>query len=212
MRNAIFATCSAVAVVGAISLSAQTTPAPSPSSPSAPQTTAAPSITVTGCLKPWDGSAMGTTSGTTTPGATSASPAKFLLTNVVDPTAGRSGAPGAGTTGTTTPAPADRMGAGADAKQYSLTASSSVNLAEHLNHQVRVTGTLSPAASSTMGTMGTTPSRPGDPARPGEPMRPGETARPGETGSHAGMGAPNAGTITVSSVTMVNATCTGASF
>ena len=204
MRNAIFATCSAVAVVGAISLSAQTTPAPSPSSPRAPQATAASSITVTGCLKPWDGSAMGPTTGATTPGTTAATPAKFLLTNVVDPTAGRSGAPGSGTPGTPTTAPADRMGASADAKQYTLTASSSVNLAQHLNHQVSVTGTLTPASGSTMGTPGSTtgtmPSRPGDPARPGE------------MGSHAGMGAANAGTITVSSVTMVNATCTGASY
>ncbi len=227
MRNAIFATCSAVAMTGAISLSAQTTP--KPSTPSTPQATGNQTVTVTGCLKPWTGTSMGT--GSTTPGSTAgsttgATPAMFLLTNADEASNGRtgtmgSGTTGSGTTGSTTPGtgttgtttPGTRMGGDNGDKQYTLTASTSVNLAEHLNKQVRVTGTLSKAASSgamgsgsTTGTTGTT----GTGTTGSTTTRPGETPRPGETAErgHAGM-TSNAGTIAVSSVTMVSATCTG---
>lgn len=226
MRNAIFATCSAVAMTGAISLSAQTTP--NPSTPSTPQaSTGNQTVTVTGCLKPWTGTSMG--AGSTTPGSTAgsttgATPAMFLLTNADDASSGATGTMGSGTTGSGTPGsttpgagttgattPGARTGGGDGDKQYTLTASTSVNLAEHLNKQVRVTGTLSKAApssamgsGSTTGTTGSTGSTGSTTTRPGETPRPGETAERG----HAGM-TPHSGTIAVSSVTMVSATCTG---
>ena len=92
-------------------------------------------------------------------------------------------------------------------KQYVLTADAGVNLAAHLNHQVRITGKSSTMAEHSAAGATTTP-RPSDPSRPGEMPTPAP-ADPGRTAPAHGM-AKAFTTVAVSSVTMISASCTGA--
>lgn len=203
MQHSIFAAFGAVAVAGTLTLSAQTptpsAPRPQTPSPSTATRTDDKTMSLTGCLKAQDasmdaGRPAGATSGTAAGG-------KFVLTNIQgdskDATKPSSPAPGATSPGATSNA----------GKQYLLTADAGVNLAAHLNHQVRVTGKLSAMDDHSRGTMS-----PADPAKPSDPMKPGSTARPGET-PHTGdrMGADKSwSTLAVSSVTMISNSCTGA--
>lgn len=128
MKNAMFATCSALAVASAVTLSAQTPPAPRPGAPQPSATTPARtddrSITVTGCLKAWEPKTEQTPGAPHRPNTTvAATTDKFLLANVEGE---GSGTPGAATT--------------PGLKQYLVLADSGVNLAPHLNHKVRITG------------------------------------------------------------------------
>jgi hypothetical protein len=192
-KHAIIAACGAIAVAGTMTLSAQTQPRPTPRpAPSTPSRTDEKTTTVTGCLKAWDAAAGAPATDATAPAAPAQ---RFVLTNI-EPnpmSAPSEGAParagGAGTMGT---------------KQYVLTADTGVNLAAHLNHKVRVTGkaithTEHSAAETT---------RPPETTRPGEVPVP-RPADPGRTIDRTDM-ATAWTTLAVSSVTMVSATCAGA--
>lgn len=200
MKHAIIAACGAVAVAGTLTLAAQTPPrpqAPRPS-PSTPSRTDEKAITVTGCLKAWDAT-TGAAAATPAPADTVAgAPAgRFVLTNVepdvIDGASEAAPTSGAAARSTT------------ESKQYVLTADAGVNLAAHLNHKVRLTGKATPMADHSAA--GAT-ARPTEPSRPGE-MPPPAPAEPG----HATPGhdvAKAFTTLAVSSVTMISASCTGA--
>jgi hypothetical protein len=203
MKHAIIAACGALTVAGTLTLAAQTPPqAPRPA-PSTPTRTDDKTMTVVGCLKAWDATAGAPATGAaTTPGTTAgAPPSRFVLTNV-EPDAKDAKA-------TTPSAPGTTTGAAAmSTKQYVLTADTGVNLAAHLNHKVRITGKASTMAEhSAAGATATTP-RPSDPSRPGEMPAPAP-ADPGRTAPAHDM-AKAFTTVSVSSVTMISATCTGA--
>lgn len=197
MKNAMLATFSAFAVAGAITLSAQT-PTQTPSTTrTQPSTTHADDkeMTLTGCLKASDAAAMtapGTTgtAGAMKPSGATAMAGTFLLTNI-EREANTAGA------GSTTPAAGTMGTAGGDTKpahkQYMVTGDSTVNLAAHVNHKVRITGRVDAMAGHSMGTPSAT--------------------TPAEPSAHAGMGAMDAAatTIKATSVTMISASCTATS-
>jgi hypothetical protein len=198
MKHAIIAACGALAVTGTMTLSAQTPPRPTTPRPSdsTPTRTDDKTLTVTGCIKAWDAAAGAPATGTPTPSATTAGapPNRFVLTNI-EPNP--MNAPSEG-------APARAGGAGTMGKQYVLTADTGVNLAAHLNHKVRITGkaitTTEHSAADATRAPGTT--RPGEvPApRPTDPPRTAENTDMTKAWT----------TLAVSSVTMVSATCAGA--
>jgi hypothetical protein len=188
MTHSLSGALGALAVAGTLTLSAQTpTPsAPRPQTPSPSPSTSSRShdktLTLTGCLKAQDadpGRPNSTASGTATA-------SKFVLTNVQ----GDSMAmvkPGATTPGTKT------------RTAIALTADAGVDLAAHVNHQVRVTGKH-------------TEMTPADPAAtPGDPLKPDSTASPGETPPTGNRTGPDrTSTLAVSSVTMISSSCTAA--
>ncbi|HVG85861.1 MAG TPA: hypothetical protein VM820_15145 [Vicinamibacterales bacterium] len=170
MGRHIIAACGALAIAG-VTLAAQT---PSPSQPPSPAPSAAQAGTVTiqGCLKPASGSASTGATGTT--GTTGAAP-QFLLTDADIKSGSASGA--AGTTG------APRTGAMDD--EFVLRPdSATVNLSQHLNHQVEVVGRMASSGGTTGAPTGTT----------------------GTTGA-AGAGAAAKPTLTVTSIKMLAAEC-----
>jgi hypothetical protein len=199
MKHPIILACGAVTVASTLTLAAQTpptpqTPKPSPTAP-APARTDEKTTTVTGCLKAWDAATNAPATGTpTTPGTTAGAPAsRFVLTNVQPDTMARSES-------ATTPGASSATAMGP--KQYVLTADAGVNLAAHLNHQVRVTGKVTTMADHSAA--GST--RPGDPARPGTEPKPTDPPRTTDKNDMA----KTWSTLAVTSVTMVSATCTGA--
>ena len=170
MGRHIIAACGALAIAG-VTLAAQT---PSPSQPPspAPSAAAAGTVTIQGCLKPASGSASTGAAGAT--GTTGAAP-QFLLTDADIKSGSASGA--AGTTG------APRTGAMDD--EFVLRPdSATVNLSQHLNHQVEVVGRMAPSGATTGAPTGTT----------------------GTTGT-AGAGAAAKPTLTVTSIKMLAAEC-----
>lgn len=202
MKYSFFAACGVVTLASTMTLSAQTpaTPTTRPQTPAPTQPAARTdqnTVTVTGCLKGWD-STMGTApaDAMAKPGDPMAKPGDPMAKSGTTPTAGtrymltatdasKPATPSATTTPSTTP--------GAQAhpqpSQYIVTAGSGVNLAAHVNHQVRVTGTVAAGHAMT--------DKPAAPAtRPGDPK-----ASTGMTGDKAW------GTLTATSVTMVSATC-----
>ena len=203
MKHSFFAAFGAVAVAGTLTLSAQTptppttrpqTPAPSPSTPSR---TDDKTVTLTGCLKAQDAS-MDAGRATGAPASGTAAAGKFVLTAVEGNSMGTS-KPDATTPGSTTPSASNAGG-----KQYALTADAGVNLAAHVNHQVRVTGKLSDANDHAGGTMAHDPAAKPDAAKPGSTARPGEATPSGDR-----MGMDKAlPTVTVASVTMISSSCT----
>ena len=143
MGRHIIAACGALAIAG-VTLAAQT-PSPSQQPPSpAPSAAQAGTVTIQGCLKPASGSASTGATGTT--GTTGAAP-QFLLTDADIKSGSASGA--AGTTG------APRTGAMDD--EFVLRPdSATVNLSQHLNHQVEVVGRMAPSGATTGAPTGTT--------------------------------------------------------
>jgi hypothetical protein len=203
MKHSLFAAFGAVAVAGTLTLSAQTptpptprpqTPAPSPSTPSR---TDDKTMTLTGCLKAQDAS-MDAGRATSAPSAATAAAGKFVLTTVDGNSMGTS-KPDSTTPGSTTPGASNAGG-----KQYALTADAGVNLAAHVNHQVRVTGKLSDASDHSGGTMAHDPAAKPDAAKPSSTARPGE-ATPSADRANMGKAWP---TLAVSSVTMISSSCT----
>lgn len=210
MKYSFFAACGAVTLASAMTLTAQT-PAPPPTPrPQAPamQPTTRPdpnSVTVTGCLKPWDNT-MGAAQGSTgqpgdpmakpgdpmnKPGATPMPGTRYVLSNVQSDKSASTATAG-------TQSPAHPRGA-----EFIVVAGAGVNLAAHVNHQVRVMGAVDRAM--THDSTGQT-DRPADKpaARPGEAA----PATPA-AGAHAGMsGDKKWATLTATSVTMISATCT----
>ena len=188
MRYAMFATCSAFAVASAVTLSAQTPAAPRPGAPqpsaATPARTDDRSITVTGCLKAWEPKTENT------PGAPNrantaiaAGTDKFLLANVEGE---GSGTPGA----TTTPG----------LKQYMVMGDNGVNLGPHLNHKVRITGTVDAKP----------PVPPAPAPTTAEAQAQKDTATPGAAPAHP-KDEDAISSLTASSVTMVSDTCPSAS-
>jgi len=213
MKYSLLAACGAVTLASAMTLSAQTpaqppTTRPQTPAPTQPATrTDQSSVTVTGCLKPWD-NAMG--GGATDPMAKPGDP----MAKPGDPM-GKPGAPMAGTRWVLTNVQGDRAtgqtpshspsagGAASpahpQASQYVVTAGTGVNLSAHVNHQVRITGTV--AGGMDHGNMAPA-GKAGD-----KPMaRPGD-AKPGMAADHMGDDKKSA-TLTATSVTMISATCT----
>ncbi len=206
MKYAFFGACGAVALVSTMTLSAQTPaqrPAtrPQPPAPTQPSTNAADQspITVTGCLKPWD-STMGTSPADpmAKPGATPMAATRYVLSNVFYDKA-TEGPPQSATPTAGTPPPAQPH-----ASQYIVVAGSGVNLNAHVNHQVRLVGSVDHGMAR--GSMAP-PERPtGTPAE--KPM-----TRPGDPAPAPGMATSMPGhqqraTLTAMSVTMISATCT----
>ena len=129
MRLGIWsAACGAIALGTTAAVLAQT---PS-SSQTSPQSTAARTITVSGCVQRAQQTGATGTSGTAATGATtsSASDIKFVLTNAALSTTGTTG-----TSGTTAP-PATSI-----ASEYRLDTTEST-LTPHVGHKVEITGTV----------------------------------------------------------------------
>ena len=147
MRRHIFAACGALAIAS-VTMAAQT-PSPSQPPPSPQPSAAAGAITVQGCLKPASGSASTGTAGAPTTGApttgatgTSGAGAQFILTDAETKSGAGSPTGATGTTGTPSPSRSAAM----DDESSLRAESASVNLAQHVNHQVELTGRVSPAA------------------------------------------------------------------
>lgn len=190
MTKYIFAACGALALAG-VALGAQTP------TPSEPQTTQPPAsvqpmrgdnaVTVTGCLKPFDPATMGVRPSEETGAAAAGSEKLFVLTDVKQLASGTNLA--AGTPSASTAA----IPAGMAPKSFILKAgSSSVNLAQHVNHTVEVTGSKSDHMMDHDGPSTSTATRPGAP-------EPSASASP-----HGDKPA----TLTVTALKMVSATCT----
>lgn len=207
MTTSLFAACGALALAGSVTLAAQTSPTtrPQPPKPTPPAATGNhATTTVTGCLKAWE-SSMGTApaDGMAKPGAMTAS-TRYVLTDV------DMGGTKAGMHGSMPPpsptSPELPAGSAATAHpmNYIVMAGSATNLGAHLNHKVTLTGTVDHAHSGMPGMPGDKPM-----TRPSEGT-PTETPKSDPMGMDHTKGADQAWpTITVSSVTMVSATCTG---
>ena len=201
MNHSFITALGAVAVAGTLTLSAQTPtpPAPRPQTPTPSPSTSTraddKTITLTGCLKSQDSSTDAARPAST---PSSGPAAKFVLTNIEGPSTGTT-KPDATTPSATTPNSTSNV----SGKQYALTADAGVNLAAHVNHQVRVTGKLSGMDDQTMA-HGDPAAKPGDPAKPGSTGRPGE---PSQSGDRMGMDKVGS-TFAVSSVTMISSSCT----
>lgn len=201
------------------------TQAPSTTTPSQAGAADAP-IVVTGCVSR----------------DTSAGAAAFKLKDVeaaktTATTPGRSTSPGAPTPSTTprsepgaTPAPtqsgsAQRSTPGSSSSQmghsmydledeYRLEAAASVNLAQHVNHQVEVTGTVAKVAGARSTMPGS--SNPSGSPTPGSTSTPGASSAPGASGSSSGSAGMNqqrstttddVPTLRVTSLRMISSTC-----
>lgn len=188
MKYSILAACGAVTLASAMTLSAQT-PAPPATRPQTPAPTQPAmtnqgSVTVTGCLKTWDAT-MGDGAAQPMakpgdpmpkPGAPMAS-TRWLLTSVQADKA-------TGQTPSQTPSAGAADPAASQSSQYVVTAGTGVNLSAHVNHQVRITGTV--GAAMDHGGMDHA-AKPGD-----KPMA--DDKKPV--------------TLTATSVAMISATCT----
>ena len=189
MRRTILAACVALAFAG-LSVAAQT---PQPTRPSQPRTSAATTpapdittMTLTGCLKPWSGPMVGAATPTIPDGGRPVmSDPQYVLTDLDD---------SARKPGGTAETPVPKTPAAHD--MYLLKAKdSTINLSQHVNHRVQVTGTVSSDSSSRgPSTSSASPSVP-------TPESGAPTLR--DTVSAAGRPA----TLTVSSITMISATC-----
>ena len=175
MMKHICAACGALALAG-VAIGAQT-PTPGQPPKTQPPATVQPMtgdnpLTVTGCLKPFDPSTMGSRP-TEETGAAAPEAKLFVLTKVE-----------AGAATTSSPA-------GKASESFILKAgASSVNLAQHVNHTVEVTGSKSDDREKDR------PSTPGT-VRPGAPEPPAAAAR------HRDRPA----TLTVTALKMVAASC-----
>ncbi len=157
-------------LVCAAAAAAQTPPAPRPAPAPSPGMTAQSdpaTLTVTGCLKAWDASVA-----PSDPALAGAAAGRFLLTNI------QPAAPGTAEPGKVRPAapPANT--------QYVVTSAPSVDLAAHVNHTVRIEGTVAVSDAA---------------ANPAH----------GHTGRSASKADRWAG-LTATSLTMVSPACTGA--
>lgn len=212
MNNALVAACGALALASTMTLSAQTPP-PTPAQPVWPNATApaqpehkpAPgTMTMAGCLKVSDSTVAAAPAG-----------ARYVLANAAmerplfggpmgTPT---SGAPAPGAPGAAAP-PAHPM-----ATQYMVVAGSGVDLTAHVNHQVRITGTVAGAHAGMPGMMpgGKPMAKPGDTpmAKPDMPAtRPGDVPKPNPMGMDHKSADKGWSTLTAASITMISATCT----
>ena len=151
------------ALMAACAIAGLTAIAQTPASPQSAASTET-SLTLVGCLKHWDGATDATKGASSTPVRRPEGPsAKYMLSNVES----RS------------------QGGGVPATSYALTGDSKVNLAGHVNHKVKVSGTI--AADN----YGNPASGTSSPART-KPADARDTSRP---------------TLKVITVTMLESTC-----
>ena len=206
MTRTIASACGAL-VVATFAASAQTPPSPTPIAPRPTQSTRTmteeKTVTVTGCVKPWQGPGdatmrdrMGTPSGTpsTQPDSpTAARPTDPPATRPADPPA----AMRAADAGKFTLENVMSVNEEADASVNTLTAESTVNLNAHLNHKVEVTGAVMHESPDppTATPPSATATRP--PVPPGTPP----------TAAAATTAARSAPTLRVTTLKMVSTTC-----
>lgn len=190
MTKHICAACGALALAG-VALGAQT-PTPSQQPTTQPPASVQPMradnpVTVTGCLKPFDHpSTMGARPSEQTGAAAAGSEKLFTLTDVKPLSSGTTPAGGPPSAGTSS-------SAGMAPRSFILKAgTSSVNLAQHVNHTVEVTGSKSDDKSRDHdGPSTSTATRPGAP----------------EPSAGASPHSDKPATITVTALKMVAATC-----
>jgi hypothetical protein len=159
-------------------------PAPSPQSSqptTRPSSDVAGQVTATGCLQRDSGASSSSTAPSSSAGAGAGG---FVLKNAKMGSAGDSTSPSSAGASPSDPSrPAGSM-SGAS-KDLRLMADSSVNLAEHVGHQVMLTGRMDSSAS---------PSSPSPSAAPPSSSSPSASSGKG-------------GTFTVTKVSMISATC-----
>jgi hypothetical protein len=180
-------------------------PPPSPQTPSstAPTTTATDQatstygspVTITGCVQQATGSGAGASNG------------GFVLRNGSGRGATSSGASSSAPSSTS---PSSTPASSTMGREFQLMpGSSSVQLADHLGHQVEVTGTFGSPSASPM-TPSTTTGATGSPSGTGTsgttPGRPGST-QPGQATSPSASNMGTSTSFTVTSVRMLSATC-----
>ena len=196
MSKTVLALCGALAIAG-LTLAAQTPQTTRPDQPT-PSATSDSTLTVTGCLKPWTASMTG---GAPAPNPESGAPtttgaeAMYVLTDIDD----SGGKPGsrAGTTGATAAPGTGASGSTSNPQAMYLLKpkDATVNLSQHVNHKVQVSGTVS--SDSTRSGSSTSPmAKPGDPPSSTSPRDMSPTSAAGKPA-----------TLTVGSITMVSSTC-----
>ena len=184
MKKHIVIACSIAALTSAAVTAQQSSPATKSSD--------ALSVTVTGCLKTWDGKTAGTAAGASAAGT------QYVLANVEH---------GASADARTTPPSSDRAASDrgrAGGLVYMLSpGSSGVNLSQHLNHKVQVTGTKMAGHKGATG-QGTTDMS-GTADRPGASSAP--PTAPGQDRADKATPAASMPAISVTSLTMISSTC-----
>jgi hypothetical protein len=186
-------------------------PAPSPQTPSSqtpssttPTTTATDQaistygspVTITGCVQQATGSSAGASSG------------GFVLRNASG--RGATSNSGASSSAPSSTSPSSTPSSSTIGQEFQLMpGSSSVQLADHVGHQVEVTGTFGSPSASPMTpstTTGTTGSPSGTGTSSTTPGRPGST-QPGQATSPSASNMGTSTSFTVTSVRMLSATC-----
>lgn len=202
MTKNIVAACG-IAALSSLTLAAQqsTQPSTQPSSSDSGRT-----VTVTGCLQSWDGSSSTVGRSGTTPSrpessaTSSAAGGQFILTNVQQ---------GSSSDSASSTSSASSASSSAAAQTYVVSAGSSgVNLSQHLNHKVQITGTTISARAGSSGSGTTDQSATAD--RPGSSSSPGSSSAPGSASASArGTATPASAmpTLNVTSIKMVSANC-----
>ena len=187
MKKHIVIACSIAALTSGAVAAQQS--APASKSPDAM------SVTVTGCLKTWDGKSAGAAASAA---GTQAAGTQFVLTNVEHGASGDARA---------TPPSADRAASDqgrAGGHVYILSAGNSgVNLSQHLNHKVQVTGTKMAAHKGTSGQG--TPDMSATADRPGASSAP--ATAPGQDRADKATPAASMPALSVTSLTMVSSSC-----
>jgi hypothetical protein len=190
MKKHIVIACS----IAALTSGAVTAQQSSPASKSTDATT----VNVTGCLKTWDGNSTGGAAAGSQAAGSQAAGAQFVLTNVEH---------GASGDARSTPPSADKAASErgrAGGQIYILSAGNSgVNLSQHLNHKVTVTGTKMAGHKGTSGSgtsdMSATADRPGASSAP--------ATAPGQDRADKATPAASMPALSVTSLTMVSSSC-----
>ena len=169
--------------------SSQTPSTSSPATTAQSGSTYGSPVTVTGCVQQATGSSAGAGGG-------------YVLRN----SSGRGSSSSSSTASSSTTTSPSASAAGQDVQL--MAGSSSVQLADHVGHQVEVTGTYgSPSASPTSGTTtGTTGSPSGTGTSSASPGRPGST-QPGQSTSPSASNMTTGTSFNVTSVRMLSASC-----
>lgn len=161
--------CGIVAATAVLSAQTPTTPTTPSTSSSQPTTTteSGQPMTITGCISP------DTISNS---GASTMTNQRFILSNVQPPVGATTAAQSGSTTVTTS---------------YMLAPGADVNLSQHLNHKVQITGTVDSSRTTRSSSSSTSPS----------------TTNPSATSSSTQSSTASAPTFRVTSVKMLSETC-----
>jgi hypothetical protein len=177
--------------------SAQTPPSTAPTTTATDQATSTygSPVTITGCVQQATGSSAGASAG-------------FVLKNASG--RGATSSSGASSSAPSSTSPSATPSSSTMGQEFQLMpGSSSVQLADHVGHQVEVTGTFSSPSASPMTpstTTGTAGSTSGTGTSSTTPGRPGST-QPGQATSPSASNMSTATSFTVTSVRMLSATC-----